>query len=209
MDVAFRVSGVVDAITQVRGADGRLRSIQDGDPVRRGAVLARLRQTEHRDQVTEADADLRQATADYERASPASREPLVSKAEYDAAYAAYAANQARRSQANISLGDATLRAPLSGVIVRRAVEVGSLAGPSAPAFTIAEDTQLVKVVFGVPDVVVAKVSKVGRQAPDPGRGTPRHPVAGAHYPDLVLSGSRQPCVRGRGRPAQSPGPNSR
>ena len=36
VDLAFRVSGMVDAITQVRGADGRLRAIQDGDPVRRG-----------------------------------------------------------------------------------------------------------------------------------------------------------------------------
>ena len=163
VDVAFRVSGVVDAITQVRGADGRLRSIQDGDPVRRGAVLARLRQTEHRDQVTEADADLRQATADYERASQLFENRSISKAEYDAAYARYTASQARRSQANISLGDATLRAPLDGVVLRRTAEVGSLAGPAAPAFTIA-DTRVVKVVFGVPDVVVANL-KLGDRLP--------------------------------------------
>jgi multidrug efflux system membrane fusion protein len=117
-------------------------------------LLARLRQTEFRDQVTDADAALRQASADFERASQLYENRSVSKAEYDAAYARYTASAARRSQANIALGDATLRAPLDGVILRRTVEVGSLAGPAAPAFTIA-DTRAVKVVFGVPDVVVA------------------------------------------------------
>lgn len=154
VDVAFRVSGIVEAVTQVRGADGRLRAIQDGDRVRRGMVLARLRQTEFRDQVADADAALRQAAADFERASQLYENRSVSKAEYDAAYARYTASTARRSQANVALGDATLRAPLDGVILRRTVEAGSLAGPAVPAFTIA-DTRVVKVVFGVPDVVVA------------------------------------------------------
>jgi multidrug efflux system membrane fusion protein len=133
-----------------------MRAIQDGDRVRRGMVLARLRQTEFRDQVTDADAALRQASADFERVSQLYENRSVSKAEYDAAYARYTASAARRSQANIALGDATLRAPLDGVILRRTVEVGSLAGPAAPAFTIA-DTRVVKVVFGVPDLVVAGI----------------------------------------------------
>jgi RND family efflux transporter MFP subunit len=163
VDLAFRVSGIVDAITQVRGADGRLRAIQDGDPVRKGQVLARLRQIEYRDQVADANAALRQAEADYERASQLYENRSTSKAEYDAAYARYTASQARQSQAAISLGDATLRAPLDGVLLRRSVEVGSLAGPSGAAFSLA-NTRVVKVVFGVPDVVVARL-KLGQQVP--------------------------------------------
>lgn len=163
VDLAFRVSGIVEAITQVRGADGRLRAIQDGDQVRKGQVLARLREIEYRDQVADADATLRQARADYERASQLYENRSTSKAEYDAAYARYVAAQARRSQAAVGLGDATLRAPLDGVILRRSAEVGSLGGPSAPAFTIAA-TRVVKVVFGVPDVVVARL-KLGQTLP--------------------------------------------
>jgi multidrug efflux system membrane fusion protein len=160
VDVAFRMSGVVDVVTQVRGADGRMRALQDGDHVRRGDILARLRQHEFRDQVTDAQAGLRQAQADYERASQLFENRSMSKAEYDAAYARYTAGLARESQAAISLGDATLRAPIDGVILRRTVEVGSLAGPTAPAFTVA-DTRVVKVVFGVPDVVVADLRAGG------------------------------------------------
>ena len=160
MDVAFKVSGVVDGVTQVRGADGRRRNLQDGDAVRRGIILARLRPTEFRDQVSDAEATLRQAQADYERASQLYENRSVSKADYDAAYSRYTASRARQSQAELSLQDAFLRSPIDGVILRRSVEVGSLAGPSAPAFTVA-DTRRVKVVFGVPDVIVAHLKLNG------------------------------------------------
>jgi RND family efflux transporter MFP subunit len=161
VDVAFRVSGVVDAVTQVHGADGRMRNLQDGDPVRRGQVLARLRQIEYRDQVADAEASFRQAQADFERAAQLYENRSGSKADYDAAYARYTASKARQSQAQISLGDATLRSPIDGVILKRTVEVGSLAGPSAPAFVVA-DTRIVKVVFGVPDVIVSGLKLGGR-----------------------------------------------
>ena len=156
VDVAFKVSGVVDQVTQVHGADGRRRHLQDGDAVRRGATLARLRPNEFRDQVTDAEATLRQAQADYERASQLYENRSVSKADYDAAYARYTASRAKQSQAALSYNDAILRSPIDGVILRRSVEVGSLAGPSAPAFTVA-DTRRVKVVFGVPDVIVQQL----------------------------------------------------
>lgn len=161
VDIAFKMSGVVEQITQVRGADGRMRDLQDGDVVRRGQVLARLRQNEFRDQMSDAEASLRQARADYERASQLYENRSMSKAEYDAAYARYTASVARQSQAAISLGDATLRAPLNGVIIKRTIEVGSLAGPSTPAFTVA-DTRMVKVVFGVPDIIVGELKPGGR-----------------------------------------------
>jgi RND family efflux transporter MFP subunit len=161
VDVAFKVSGVVEEVTQTRGADGRTRNLQDGDAVRRGTVLARLRQNEFRDQVSDAQASLQQAQADFERASQLYENRSVSKADYDAAYARYTAARARQSQAQISLGDATLRSPIDGVILKRSVEVGSLAGPSAPAFTVA-DTRIVKVVFGVPDVIVTGLRLGGR-----------------------------------------------
>jgi multidrug efflux system membrane fusion protein len=161
VDVAFRVSGIVDDVTRVRGADGRMRNLQDGDPVRRGQVLARLRQLEYRDQVADAEAALRQAQADFERAAQLYENRSVSKADYDAAYARYTASRARQSQAQISLGDATLRSPIDGVVLKRTVEVGSLAGPSAPAFVVA-DTRIVKVVFGVPDVIVSRLELGGK-----------------------------------------------
>jgi multidrug efflux system membrane fusion protein len=50
----------------------------------------------------------------------------------------------------LALNDADLKAPFSGYILTRNIELGNLASPAATAFTIA-DTSAVKVSFGVPD----------------------------------------------------------
>ena len=69
--------------------------------------------------MSDAEASLRQAQADFERTSQLYENRSVSKAEYDAAYARYTARRARQSQAAVSLSDATLRSPIDGVILRR------------------------------------------------------------------------------------------
>jgi RND family efflux transporter MFP subunit len=61
-------------------------------------------------------------------------------------------NQAKAAlrQAQLSLADSDLKAPLSGYILTRNIDVGTLASPSSTAFTIA-DTSAVKATFGVPE----------------------------------------------------------
>lgn len=157
VDVAFKVGGYVEDILQVRGADDRLRAVQDGDFVRRGTVLARVRDREYRDAVTQTQAALTQAKADFDRAAQLFENRSASKADYDAAYARYRANEAQHDQATQSLADCALRAPLDGYVLRRAVEVGTLASPGAPAFSVG-DLRSVKVVFGVPDVLVGSMT---------------------------------------------------
>jgi len=153
VDVAFKVAGYIESILQVRGADGRQRNVQDGDFVRRGTVLARVRDREYRDAVAQAEATLRQAKADFDRVAQLFENRSVSKADYDAAYARYTAGQAQHDQAALSLADCTLRAPMDGFVLRRGIEVGTLVAAGSPAVTLA-DTRSVKVVFGVPDVLV-------------------------------------------------------
>lgn len=153
VDVAFKVSGYVDQIAQLRGADGRMRNVQDGDYVRRGTVLARIRDREYRDAVAQAEAGLTQAKADFDRVSQLFENRSASKADYDAAYAKYQANQAQHDQASQSLNDCSLRSPLDGYVLRRTVEVGTLVAPGAAGFSVG-DLRSVKVVFGVPDVLV-------------------------------------------------------
>jgi multidrug efflux system membrane fusion protein len=156
VDVAFKVSGYIDQVLQVRGADGRLRAIQDGDYVRRGTVLARVRDNEYRDAAAQTQASLTQAKADFDRVSQMFESRSASKADYDAAYARYTAAQAQHDQAEIALADCALRAPMDGYLLRRAVEVGSLVAAGTPGFTVA-DTRAMKVVFGVPDVMVGSM----------------------------------------------------
>ena len=56
VEVAFKVGGYVDSISQVRDAGGQWHYLQAGDVVRQGTVLARLRQSDYLAKVNEAKA---------------------------------------------------------------------------------------------------------------------------------------------------------
>jgi len=168
VNVAFKVSGYVTAILQMKGADGRMRDVQDGDTVKKDVALAQLRQTEFGDRVNQAKAHLAEAVAeqtkanqDFERASALFHAQSLAKPDYDTAAARHDISQANEQgaeatlrQAQLDQNDSQLRAPADGVLLKRSIEVGSLVAPGTLAFVLA-DTSSVKVVFGVPDVMVA------------------------------------------------------
>jgi RND family efflux transporter MFP subunit len=105
----------------------------------------------------------KQAELDYNRSQKLLAGNSVSKAEVDSMTARLARANAQVdgakssiAQAQLSLADCTLRAPMDGVILKRPIEVGSLVAPGTLAFVLA-DTRSVKVVFGAPDTLVEKL----------------------------------------------------
>ena len=68
VELAFNVGGYVQAIHQVRGVDGRLRDVQEGDFVTKGTVLARLRESDYAVKVNQADSQASQAMASLDSA---------------------------------------------------------------------------------------------------------------------------------------------
>ena len=170
VDLMFRSSGYVTNVSQVRGADGRTRDIGTGDFVEQGLSLAHIRREDLENQVAQAQAQLDQATAqhtkadqDFQRAKALYSTQSLTKPDYDQSQAAFKATQAAMDnakaasrQAELLLGDADLKAPLSGYILSRSIDVGSLVSPSTSAFTIA-DIGRVKVTFGAPDYVLSRV----------------------------------------------------
>ncbi len=172
--LAFRVAGYVDDILTVRDDRGRLRGVQEGDRVQEGAALARVRQSDYQQKVeqiraglAEAQAGYENAKVDYDRAARLFEQRSLTKPELDGAKARMEAMAAKVEgaraglrEAEILLSDVVLRAPMSGVVLKRLIERGSLVAPGTPAFVIA-DTSSVKVAFGVPDVVVTQL-KIGR-----------------------------------------------
>jgi multidrug efflux system membrane fusion protein len=168
--LGFKSGGYVQSILQLKGADGRMRDVQEGDWVERDVVLAQVRTRDYENQASAAKGQLAQAQAgledaklNYDRAtalyaSQSLTKPDldVAKAKYDSSVALVASAQAQLAQAQLALEDCDVRAPLSGWVLSRNVEVGSLVGPSSPGFTLA-DLHLVKAVFGVPDTAVKSV----------------------------------------------------
>jgi len=171
VDLAFKADGYVKEIQQVAGADGNTRDIQAGDPVSEGAVLAKVDPQQYADQVTEAkaqlasaEAALKKAAADFKRAKTLYDSQSMTAPEYDSyqkeyesAQAGVAGAKAQLNDAEVNLGYTGLKAPLSGVILQRNIEVGTLVSPQSVAFVIA-DVSSVKAVFGVPDVKLKDVT---------------------------------------------------
>lgn len=193
LELAFRMGGLIAAVHRVGG-----REVQEGDRVARGAVLARLRSEDfglrvkqaesqlrearsaveaHRGQLAEAEAALRQAGRDLERAATLFESRSLTRPELDGARARSEAAQARvdavRAQgavieakisgaqalvdeAKLAESDSVLRAPFDCYILRRLADVGALAAPGRPVFVIA-GLGSAKALFGVPDIAVQSI----------------------------------------------------
>jgi RND family efflux transporter MFP subunit len=167
VDVAFKVTGYVDALAQVRLPDGTTRAIQEGDRVTPGMMLARIRSEDYSQRLAEAvanQADARAAEvvaqADHKRTAFLAEQDAVSGSELDNQRARKDSASARRvgadakvAEARTALRDCVLTSPIEGVVVKKRMEVGSFASGGTVAFTVA-DVRTVKVVFAVPDVMV-------------------------------------------------------
>ncbi len=146
--------GVVEAVNQSTVSaqiSGQIVSIyfDVDDYVEAGEVLLRFRDTEQRAAVEAARASLReaearaeQAEAEYRRVQEVYRKKVVSKsvldkakADHDSAQAQLRAARARLRQAEEQLEHTVVRAPYSGIVVQRHVEVGEVANRGQPLMT--------------------------------------------------------------------------
>jgi RND family efflux transporter MFP subunit len=174
ISVAFKSGGYVTSILQRKGADGRTRNLQQGDFVKKGMVLATVRESDYRHaleqyqgQVTQAQAGLLKSQQDFTRAQNLYNANALTQPDFDGAKAQLDSSQgtlttakAALAQAQQALADCELRAPSDGQILSRNIEVGTLAATGTPAFTMGE-TSVVKAVFGIPDTVLPSV-KLGQ-----------------------------------------------
>lgn len=168
--LSFRIPGYVAALKQVRGENGRLRDVDEGDRVGKGDVLVRIRAAEYEDKVRQAtsqaaaaEAVAHKATLDFERATRLYGSQSLTKPDLDAARAQYDSSEselqaarALTSEAEIALRDTSVAAPFAGDIVKKNVEPGSFVGPGLPVFALA-NTDTVKIVIGMPDTTVRSI----------------------------------------------------
>src|ERR1700721_1083877 len=63
VSVAFKSAGYVTSILQRKGVDGRVRNLQQGDWVKKGTVLATVRQSDYQQAVDQYKGQLEQAKA--------------------------------------------------------------------------------------------------------------------------------------------------
>jgi len=171
VQIAFKGAGYIDEVLRRSGADGKLRTTQPGDRVTKGTVLARVRDADYRERVSqsraklaEGEASLVKARLDLERARALFAAESLTKPDLDAAQASFDSAEARMAAARadielaqIALRDCALISPATGVIVERRIEVGTLAAAGTVGFVLA-DVSSVKARFGIPDGMIQSVS---------------------------------------------------
>jgi multidrug efflux system membrane fusion protein len=170
VSLAFKSSGYVTKILQVHGADGKMRNADPGDWITGGQVLATVREDDYRNNVARLTASLAQANAaaqnarqDFDRdsallAANALTQPAYdsAKAQLDSSAASVTAIQAELTEAQLTLSDCSLVAPMDGWVTARNVEVGDLASSGTVGFTLV-NTRQVKAVFGLPDTLLGSI----------------------------------------------------
>lgn len=97
------------------------------DYVEKGAVILRMRDKEQRAAFDAAKARFEEAEAEFNRVSEVYAKKLVAKAALDKAQAQLKATRAAMEQAKEALDHTVVRAPYSGIVVKRHVEVGETA----------------------------------------------------------------------------------
>jgi len=145
--VVARRKAVVSAKIQGRLSDLR---VEEGSVVREGEVVARLESTDYEAQVKRARAAVQRAEADLaenERqlrlAERLTRENVVSVDQRDAAASRVRVAQAALEQARADtafaeaqLQNTFIRAPFSGVVVKKMAEIGESVAPIPPGVNI-------------------------------------------------------------------------
>ena len=119
---------------------GKVASVQfdEGDYVKRGALLAALDTTTVGADLDIAQSERVRAQADFERIKGLYEQGWVTKARFEQAEAAARTASARVSQAGYARGTAQLYAPSSGVVLSRLVQPGQVVGVGSPALILGQ-----------------------------------------------------------------------
>lgn len=178
--VVISATGTLQAVTtvqvgsQVSGTIAKLYA-DFNSRVKEGQLLAQLDPTflqatvnEQRANVDRALAQVNEAQRNYQRTADLFAKALVSQADMDAATTNLEAAKANLAQAKaalqraeVNLRYATIKAPISGVVISRNVDVGQTVAASLQAptlFTIAQDLRKMQVQASVDEADIGSVT---------------------------------------------------
>jgi membrane fusion protein (multidrug efflux system) len=136
--VSADLPGVVDRV-----------AFESGQAVRQGDVLAVLDTRQERAQLAAADAQHELARLNYERMNGLLGERVISKAEFDRATADQRQAEARAGEIHAAIDRKTIRAPFSGILGIRQVNLGQYLSAGDALVTL-EALDPIYVNFGVP-----------------------------------------------------------
>jgi membrane fusion protein (multidrug efflux system) len=147
--VSADLPGIVDRIT-----------FESGKAVQRGDVLVQLDTRQEQAQLAGAESQLELARLNHERMKGLVQQDAVSRAEYDTAAAGQQQAEARLNEIRAAIDRKTIRAPFSGVLGIRQVNLGQYLTAGAPVVPL-QSLDPIYVNFNVPQQDAAQM-RIGR-----------------------------------------------
>jgi membrane fusion protein (multidrug efflux system) len=123
---------------------------EGGEAVKAGTVLLRLDPTNQQSTLTEAKAELRQRTADFDRQQALLKQGRVTESVFENAAAAFSIAEVEVARAQKALSDRTLTAPFDGVVAFRTADIGALMDANSSVGGL-DDISSLNVDFSVPE----------------------------------------------------------
>lgn len=142
--------------------DGTIAEIlfEEGQPVKKGDLIIRLDESKFASALAEAEANLKLASATFERSKELFTGKLVSQQEYDQAASLFQVNRAAVELRRRQLQDARIYAPFAGLTGSRAVSPGQVISKNT-FLTSVVDLDTVKAEFNLPERFLREV-KMGQ-----------------------------------------------
>ncbi len=137
---------------------GRIAEIrfQEGEPVKQGEILVLLDDALTRAEVSEAEARLYLAKANFERADTLQKSRNIAERAYDEARANFETARAAHELAQVRLAKHTIRAPFNGIVGFRALSAGAFISVGATLVNL-EKIDVLKLDFKIPEIYLADV----------------------------------------------------
>jgi membrane fusion protein (multidrug efflux system) len=148
--VAADLPGVVDRI-----------DFDSGKSVHQGDVLVELDTRQERAQLTAAEAQRDLARVNFDRLQGLVKDGVISQAEYDQAEAQRRATEARVQEIRATIARKIIRAPFSGSLGLRQVNLGQYLAAGSPVVPL-QSLRPIYVNFGIPQEA-ARQAQVGRR----------------------------------------------
>ncbi len=134
-------------------SDGRIArlTVNEGDRVRAGQLLAALDPTTTAANLASAQAERERASREYERSRTLLEQGWVPKARVDSAEAALRSAEAQVRSAGFQTGNSRIVAPGSGIILSRLAEPGQVVAAGTPVLVLGEASSGMVLRLAVPD----------------------------------------------------------
>lgn len=146
--ITFQVNGLLQQLP-----------VKDGDPVKRGAVIARLDQRDFRNNLNQAKASYDTAETEYQRAVRLAAQDAIAQSVVEQRKSQRDISKAQLDTAQKAFDDTVLRAPFDGSVAQVHVENFQNVGAQQAIVTLQSDGDL-EAVIDAPAQLIARVPEL-------------------------------------------------